>query len=870
MFIDYQKLSEAISDVIAAYSSDQKCKRYFSDSIKRLEDLEKMLDSKSIRIAIIGITSSGKSTLMNTILGDPLLPTRVAPSSSKQVICGYSEKQYAIIKFTDESGKKDKIVTHDILKELSKYGDEKFNPHNEKQVEELQVFSPKFRFRKELIFIDTPGLDAYGLTEHEEITLKLVLPSVEMVLFLTNVKCDSDRQNLEFIDRATSDDKPLIVVQNKIDSIEEKRSKTYGVEKTKKQVKEEHKKRIETLLKGAKRTSVKKAPVVQISAKCADWEESNIGGLQKVLSEQVDKNLERFRCLRIRQFQKQLQEDYSSLQVLLKSQTEQEKKFSEQKNNLENYRQNLENAERLQKEIDDEVKNRLETIQSTAEWLVYKLNGKNSRQNSNGFRNSTDTGILSVLKNFMGDGVSKRQLDSLPEDVRQKFDLFKRCVADITPWFSKSISSMQDALKVCCKVMTLDFKQIVRITPVGSFLMESENVTDTVQGKYHPAVYRKVKRQTLGGGIKRFFGSIFGQDDWGYDEVLEREAYYEDKTVYSIEKMLAYIHKNYTRLVQFFDEKYGKFEVDTTYSIDQLKDRYESLNEQLDTQIRERESLPRDLVKKLVQRLEKWLLMTNGTESIDDIPIANISVEESQAITGNNEPSIEKLQMESCQPWEVALLHLAQSQCLEINRKYMSKLIAKSHIHSKVFICGWDENYIEKFRNFFFRSEDDVECMDFTSMSSLQPQSCQGKLVFLIVNAEQSGSMEKKLYDAQVLQLLHNVLKTGQLIWVMDSVKGLANWKEPKNDTLAEAYLMMVQMAERFTQSLNQKPYEFMACDSELYYSVLFHELYYNNWDTEAKRQQFIKEISDVFHLNDDRKHITGRYLNDFSNYRRA
>ena len=155
-------------------------------------------------------------------------------------------------------------------------------------------------------------------------------------------------------------------------------------------------------------------------------------------------------------------------------------------------------------------------------------------------------------------------------------------------------------------------------------------------------------------------------------------------------------------------------------------------------------------------------------------------------------------------------------------------------------------------------------------MSSLQPQSCQGKLVFLIVNAEQSGSMEKKLYDAQVLQLLHNVLKTGQLIWVMDSVKGLANWKEPKNDTLAEAYLMMVQMAERFTQSLNQKPYEFMACDSELYYSVLFHELYYNNWDTEAKRQQFIKEISDVFHLNDDRKHITGRYLNDFSNYRRA
>ena len=68
MFKDNQKLLEAISDVIAAYSSDQKCKLYFTGSIKRLKELNERLNSKNIRIAIIGITSSGKSTLMNTIL----------------------------------------------------------------------------------------------------------------------------------------------------------------------------------------------------------------------------------------------------------------------------------------------------------------------------------------------------------------------------------------------------------------------------------------------------------------------------------------------------------------------------------------------------------------------------------------------------------------------------------------------------------------------------------------------------------------------------------------------------------------------------------------------------------------------------------
>ena len=115
---------------------------------------------------------------------------------------------------------------------------------------------------------------------------------------------------------------------------------------------------------------------------------------------------------------------------------------------------------------------------------------------------------------------------------------------------------------------------------------------------------------------------------------------------------------------------------------------------------------------------------------------------------------------------------------------------------------------------------------------------------------------------------LGNVIRSGKLVWVMDSVKGLADWRNPNQDHLAEAFHEMVKMAKTFTTPFQRTPYDFMACDSELYYSVLFHELYFTRLDTEFKKQQLIQAFGDVFHLNNERKNMTGSYLNKYSNLR--
>lgn len=215
------------------------------------------------------------------------MPVAVRASSGKQVLCGYGDTFQAVIFFEEETGKKPLEVRNNIQDVLQKYGDEKLNPKNRERVKEIHVFSPKYKFNHELIFVDTPGLDAYELGIHEEITLKMVLPAVDMILYCTVVKCDSDRENLNFIDRATSDLKPFVAVQNKIDSILSDKISTRGVEKTREEIREEHYLRLKRLLSCAQKKAVREAPIVQISAKNQDWDQTNLATLNSVLNDQV-------------------------------------------------------------------------------------------------------------------------------------------------------------------------------------------------------------------------------------------------------------------------------------------------------------------------------------------------------------------------------------------------------------------------------------------------------------------------------------------------------------------------------------------------------------------------------------------------------
>lgn len=151
-----------------------------------------------IRVGVIGVTSSGKSTLINAILGTDILSSAIAPSSGQLVCCSYGDKPEIIIRFEDGTEQKlsGKKFSRDILQEFS---DERFNPKNEKGVLSIELTSPLFDFGKDVLLVDSPGLDAFGLEAHERLTLESLVPTIDACIYVTTMKTNSDRKTLEIL-----------------------------------------------------------------------------------------------------------------------------------------------------------------------------------------------------------------------------------------------------------------------------------------------------------------------------------------------------------------------------------------------------------------------------------------------------------------------------------------------------------------------------------------------------------------------------------------------------------------------------------------------------------------------------------------------
>lgn len=245
------ELNEQVEQIRALLSRDSKLADYFRGELEWLGQREAQWKNDAFRIGLIGITSSGKSTLVNALLGEKLLPEAVRPSSNSLVICEWGERAEAIVYFK-AAGKKPHLIPGKAMKNgLRRYADEESNPGNREGVEEIRVRSPHFGLGRGVVLVDTPGLDAFGHDDHEKLTLDVLLPTVDAVLFLTTCKANSDEKVKEYVCLAREHRKPVIVVQNMIDSVVEKLGADGSVSETLSQVLAKHLRRLQSVLQRA-------------------------------------------------------------------------------------------------------------------------------------------------------------------------------------------------------------------------------------------------------------------------------------------------------------------------------------------------------------------------------------------------------------------------------------------------------------------------------------------------------------------------------------------------------------------------------------------------------------------------------------------
>jgi len=256
-----------INKLLALFSEKEEVSKYFLPHIMELKHKSDRWEDETIRIGLIGVTSSGKSTLLNALLGDKILPTAVRPSSGSIIICSRGERTKAKILF--ENGKTEDIYENNIKAALEKYGDEYNNAENKYRVKEIHVESKNFLLPNNIQIIDSPGLDAYGLERHEEITLSTLLPTIDLCLYVVTLKSNSDATTHRILDQIQNQFKPMIIVQNMLDSIEPKIGVNGVMEKTREQIAQEHLERTKRILDNVDKSLHEIVQIVQLSAKRA-------------------------------------------------------------------------------------------------------------------------------------------------------------------------------------------------------------------------------------------------------------------------------------------------------------------------------------------------------------------------------------------------------------------------------------------------------------------------------------------------------------------------------------------------------------------------------------------------------------------------
>ena len=110
------------------------------------------VEDTALEIAVFGRVSTGKSSLLNHVIGTDLLPVGVTPITTVPTRIGYGPNP--LIRVWQEGRG---VSDHDIA-ELASFVDERLNPENQKRVGRILVLYPSERLRDGIIFVDTPGI----------------------------------------------------------------------------------------------------------------------------------------------------------------------------------------------------------------------------------------------------------------------------------------------------------------------------------------------------------------------------------------------------------------------------------------------------------------------------------------------------------------------------------------------------------------------------------------------------------------------------------------------------------------------------------------------------------------------------------------
>jgi GTP-binding protein EngB required for normal cell division len=174
-----------------------------------LEVILDRLEHPRVELAVFGRVSSGKSSLVNRLLGADILPVGVTPVTSVPTRIVHGREPRVDVRFADRGP-----VRVDVAR-LAEFVSEQENPANERRVSRVEVAWPSPMLEGGLVVVDTPGLGSLATAGAAE-TLAY-LPRCDVGLVLVDAASPLTAEDVGTIARLHEAGVPVQVLLSKAD-----------------------------------------------------------------------------------------------------------------------------------------------------------------------------------------------------------------------------------------------------------------------------------------------------------------------------------------------------------------------------------------------------------------------------------------------------------------------------------------------------------------------------------------------------------------------------------------------------------------------------------------------------------------------------
>ncbi len=184
-----KQLEEAGHDVRLIQEIEQIVTRHGLVEFRpRIASIAARLAENHLEVAVFGRVNSGKSSLLNALLGTDVLPVGVTPITAVPTKLRHGSKLRATVAFG--SGTDQDVAIEEFRKLITEEG----NPGNERNVVRAVVEVPSTRLGQGIVLVDTPGLGS--LAKRGAAETLAYLPACDLALVLIDAGAAINEEDL--------------------------------------------------------------------------------------------------------------------------------------------------------------------------------------------------------------------------------------------------------------------------------------------------------------------------------------------------------------------------------------------------------------------------------------------------------------------------------------------------------------------------------------------------------------------------------------------------------------------------------------------------------------------------------------------------